>query len=204
MLFRSCASRAHCNAAQLLQIQDAMLQISDGRLGRCPWLWTSAAASSKPADMQSHTLQSNHPKSAKFQWDFRIRNSRDTSQQKRISTSASYSCKQLQPWIASESVSLIMQSWNTCQAAVTGQPQPCNWSCKCKPDKEQCNSRAGRSKQGAKGHWARFGCSWIRSSLHPAVLCNQLGSRTKTKQAYKANHHTEHAANAAAATTIPQ
>ena len=128
-------------------------------LGRCPMLWTSAAASS--ADMQSPTLQCNHPNSAKFQWDFQIRNSRDTNQQKCVSTSASNSCKQLQPWIAAESVSLIMANWNTCQAAVTGQPQPCNWSCKCKPHEVQCDSRAGRSKQGAKGHHTRFGCGQI-------------------------------------------
>ena len=97
-----------------------------------------------------------------------------------------------------------MPSRNTCQAAVTGQPQPCNWSCKCKPHKVQCNSRAGGSEQGAKGHWTRFGCGRIQSSLHLATLGNQLGFRAKTTPAYKANHHTERAANAAAAITILQ
>ena len=129
---------------------------------------------------------------------------RNMKQQKCVSTSASNSCKQLQPRIAAESVSLIKQGRNTCQAAVIGPPQPCNWSCKCKPHKVQCNSRAGRSKQGAKGHRTRFGCGRIRSSLHPATLGNQLGVRAKTTPAYKAKHHTERATNAAATITILQ
>ena len=40
-----------------------------------------------------------------------------------------------------------------------------------------------QSKQGAKGHRAKFSCGWIQSGEHPASLCNQLGFRAKTKQA---------------------
>ena len=41
-------------------------------MGHCPLLWTSAAASSRPADMQSQTLQCNHPNNVKFHKDFQI------------------------------------------------------------------------------------------------------------------------------------
>ena len=156
-----CALHAHCNAAQLLQIQDAMLQILDVGWGAVHCCGQARLqVPSQPICNCIHcnaitpTVQSSNRTSE-------FRNSRDTKQQKCVSTSASNSCKQLQPRIAAESVSLIMQSRNTCQAAVTGQPQPCNWSCKCKPHKVQCNSRAGRSKQGAKGHRTRFGCGRI-------------------------------------------
>ena len=41
-----CALHAHCNATQLLQIHDEMLQFLDGWLKHCPLLWMSMAASS--------------------------------------------------------------------------------------------------------------------------------------------------------------
>ena len=84
-----------------------------------------------------------------------------------------------------------------------GQPQPCNRDLlvRCKHARKM-QLRSWQSKQGAKGHRARSGCGWIRSSLHPAVRRNHLGFRAKTTQPARSGSP-DHALYIAAPLALP-
>ena len=127
-----CALHAHCNAAQLLQNHDAMLQVLDGRLERCPLLWSMAASSCQP-DM--HAIA--YPNGAKFQQGTKLKQNGNAMSPKLVQASVDTD--------DASQVSKLCANWSASHMAgpVSGWLLPCNCDRNCNAciqDSMRCNA----------------------------------------------------------------